>query len=428
MKNDKRQTWRAGASDRRSTSHFVLAGRLPVHYRDLMMNFSPWHRVRALLLVTTCLGWLIPLSANDATAYLASTSVRVFPASISSLGLVNSLGLSSLGDGTINDELAFSDNETDPESHAAIAYLTLAGGGGDPIPFQMFLGVPGLGDVDLNGLTDFFEVRRAVSNESSTGDLNYDDGSGASVTGTVDAVWNRPAGSASGTVKLRVKVPDDGVDLTFLHRFEILQYKGTLTYTNKPSGIASSVKFLRLGLPAGQSNQITGPFSLIRTNDNELGFTSGTWRYTGTGGSGSLTLEGSDAIETSISRTPIHGSYEGLIPFDDGVPTIPSNGQGQYLLWWLDIFDDNDANQNGVPDLSDTPPGGAVTPQLKVEQVNNQLNLTVTASAGQAVTLFQATDLSNPVWTTNQTLTLTGAFQVLVLPISPGGPRYFRAQ
>ncbi len=393
------------------------------------MKSPSWCRFRlSLLFVAISLGWSALVSANDTTAYLASTSVRVLPASISSLGLVNTLGLSSLGDGTINDELAFSDNETDPASHAAIAYLTVAGGGGDPIPFNLFLGVPGLGDVDLNGLTDFFEVRRSVSNEATNGELNYDDGTGSPLSGTVDAVWNRTAGTASGTVRLHLKIPDYGVDLTFLHHFEIIQYKGTLSYTNKPAGIAASVKFLRLGLPGGQSNQITGPISLIRTNDNELGFTSGTWHYSGTVGDGALPFEDSDAIATSIIRTPIRGGYEGLIPFDNGIPPIFSNGQGQYLLWWLDIFDDNDANHNGIPDLSDAPPGGAVTPQLKLELANNQLNLTVTASVGQTVTLFQATDLSNPVWKTNQTVTLTGPSQVIVLPPPSGVSSYFRAQ
>jgi hypothetical protein len=378
--------------------------------------------------MATSLGWWACLSANDTTAYLASTSVRVLPATLSSLGLVNSLGLSSLGDGTINDELAFSDNETDPESHAAIAYLNLAGGGGDPIPFNLFMGVPGLGDMDLNGLTDFFEVRRSVSNESTTGELNYDDGSGSTLSGTVDAVWNRAVGSASGTVSLHLKIPDYGVDLTFLHRFEIMQYKGTLSYTNKPTGITASVQFLRLGLPSGQTNQITGPISLIRTNDYELGFTSETWHYVGTAGRGALPFESSDDIATSVSRTPIHGGYEGLIPFDNGVPTIPSNGQGQYLLWWLDIFDPNDANHNGIPDLSDAAPGGSITPQLKLELADNQWNLTVTAAAGQTVTLFQATNLTNPIWKTNQTLTLTGLSQVIALPPPSGVSSYFRAE
>lgn len=393
------------------------------------MNPPSWCQFRPLLLfVAISLGCSVPLSANDTTAYLASTSVRVLPASISSLGLVSTLGLSSLGNGTINDELAFSDNETDPASHAAIAYLTVPGGGGDPIPFNLFLGVPGLGDVDLNGLTDFFEVRRSVSNEPTNGELNYDDGTGSPVSGTVDAVWNRTAGTASGTVSLHIKIPDYGVDLTFQHHFEIIQYKGTLSYTNKPTGIAASVKLLRLGLPVGQSNQITGPISMIRTNDNELGFTSGTWHYSGTAGSGALPFESSEDISTPVARTPIHGGYEGLIPFDNGVPTIPSNGQGQYLLWWLDIFDDNDANHNGIPDLSDVPPGGTVTPQLKLDLANNQLNLTVTASAGQTITLFQATDLSNPVWKTNQTVTLTGTSRVIILPPPSGASSYFRAQ
>ncbi len=83
---------------------------------------------------------------------------------------------------------------------------------------------------------------------------------------------------------------------------------------------------------------------------------------------------------------------------------------------------------NGIPDLSDVPPGGAVTPQLKLELANNQLSLTVTASVGQTVTLFQATDLSNPVWKTNQTVTLTGPSQVIVLPPPSGVSSYFRAQ
>ena len=410
-------------------THFLLASPWLFHYEGLIMIFSPRTRVRPLLLwIATSLGWWACLSANDTTAYLASTSVRVLPATLSSLGLVNSLGLSSLGDGTINDELAFSDNETDPESHAAIAYLNLAGGGGDPIPFNLFMGVPDLGDVDLNGLTDFFEVRRSVSNESTTGELNYDDGSGSTLSGTVDTVWNRAAGSASGTVSLHLKIPDFGVDLTFLHRFEIIQYKGTLSYTNKPTGITASVQFLRLGLPSGQTNQITGPISLIRTNDYELGFTSGTWHYVGTAGRGALSFESSEDIATSVSRTPIHGGYEGLIPFDNGVPTIPSNGQGQYLLWWLDIFDSNDANHNGIPDLSDAPPGGSITPQLKLELADNQWNLTVTAAAGQTVTLYQATDLTNPIWKTNQTLTLTGLSQVIALPPPSGISSYFRAE
>ena len=368
------------------------------------------------------------LRANQAVAYLASTSLRVHPGQVIVSGKTNTLAFSSLDDGTVNDELAFSNSESDAASHAGTAYLTLAAGGGNALSFDLFLDVPGLGDVNFNGLTDYAEVGLGFTNETTSGVLSYVDASGFSIDGTLDAVWNRTAGQATGSVNIHVSLPSLNTDLTFVHEFEIFQYQGALSYTVQATSIPSTVSLLRLGLPPGLSNQITGPIVLIRSNELELGYTADVWHRESDGSLINLRLASSAFLGSAITRTGLPGSYEGLLPFLNGFPEIPSNGQGQYILWWLDLFDSNDANHNGIPDLNDPPFVPPITPQLSTRLANGQLELTIQASPGQSVVLLQSPGLSTPSWTTNQVVTLSRSTVVIGLPLAGGTTSYFQAR
>ena len=368
------------------------------------------------------------IQANQAVAYLASTSLRVRPAQAIASGKTNALALSSLDDGTVNDELAFANIDSGGTSHASTAYLTLAAGGGSTLPFYLYLDVPGLGDVNFNGLTDYSEVALGLTNEPSSGVLSYLDASGFSINGTLDAIWNRTAGQTTGSVSIHVSLPTLKTDLTFVHEFEIFQYQGILSYSVQAAGIPSTVSLLRMGLPPGVSNQITGPILLIRSNEVELGYTTSVGHRQSNGSSVNLHLASSAFLDNPITRTPLHGSYEGLLGFLNGFPEIASGGQGQYILWWLDLMDSNDANQNGIPDLSDPPFVPPVVPQLNTHLANGQLALTIQASPGQSVVLLQSPSLSKPSWTTNQVITLSGSTAVINLPGPEGTTRFFQAR
>ena len=91
-------------------------------------------------------------------------------------------------------------------------------------------------------------------------------------------------------------------------------------------------------------------------------------------------------------------------------------------------MDSNDANQNGIPDLSDPPFVPPVVPQLNTHLANGQLALTIQASPGQSVVLLQSPSLSKPSWTTNQVITLSGSTAVINLPGPEGTTRFFQAR
>jgi hypothetical protein len=284
------------------------------------------------------------------------------------------------------------------------------------------LRIPNSGDLDINVLTDFFEVSKPVLSAETSGEFTFDDGMDV-YPGTLVATWNREANAASGTCKLEVSVPDFGlINTTFTHTFEILQFKGPITYTVTGTNVNASVKLQRQGAPG----EFSGTWPLYQYSRAELGWKTSDW--SGPGGQKFQVLA-NDALADSPFSLLRAGNrtsdfYLGSFFFDDGNPTTPFTDE--YDLWEIVVIDTNDTNGNEIPDLSDVP-GSIVdgpAPILTVRIVNDRLQLKVEGKAGQSVTLEQRSTLTSGAWTTAQTLTLTSDTQEFDLG-SPAASQFF---
>ena len=354
--------------------------------------------------------------ANDATLYLSCSSLSVRPAQWVDRGATNGLALSAFNNGKINDELSFSVSENDPESHFANAYLTLPGHA-TPVQGGLFVGAPGLGDVNLDALTDFCEVALGNTNMETSGVIGVVDSAGEH-DGTVTAIWNRAGGVTTGTVSFHIEIPDLGVDLGTTNSFEIYQYRGNLTYTATDKGVSASVELARLGA----SGEIRGPFPLFRTDLYDLNFPAGAWTNSD---HAKLAFISSTTEGVSLSKGPLPTYYDGLISFRDGQPAL-GFGSG-YEVWYLDLFDPNDANQNHIPDIVE-PPIDLTPPAISITSDSNSLNLQVVGHTGQFVFVDLTTSLSPPAWTNLSSFSLTNPVQNLSLTLPASTNGFYRAR
>lgn len=288
------------------------------------------------------------------------------------------------------------------------------------------LRIPNSGDLDINLLTDFFEVSKPVTASQTTGEFELDDGVDV-YPGTLKATWNRPANAAFGTCKLQLSIPDFGlVNVTFDHTFEILQFKGPITYTVTGTNVDASVKLIR----QGASGEFSGPWPLYQYSRAELGWKSTDWA--GPGGYQFQVLANDALADTpfSLLRAGNRTSdlYLGAFFLDDGNPSTPFTDE--YDLWEVVVIDPNDSNANDIPDLSDVPvtvnPGAP--PTLTARMVGDRLHLIIDGKAGQSVTLEQRTALGTGSWTTAQTLVLSSDSQDFDLGVPAAGVFFIRAK
>jgi hypothetical protein len=265
------------------------------------------------------------------------------------------------------------------------------------------------GDSNRNGVWDFFEADLGLANARSDGEFVLADG--FDTPGTVDLVWARPAGSTAGTCTLALRIPDYGVQLTFTHAFEILDYRGTLTYSVHGTDIPSSIALNRFGALGA----LQGPWPLTRIDQDELAFGAAGW----TNELGDvLQVYGSEITEITLFRGARGTNYYTTLITDDGLPSTPA--QGEYQIWTLNIFDGNDRDRDRVADLSDDPPPPS-PPQLQLRRAGPTILGRIAGEVGQSVTLEQTPALPATAWTAVQTLTLTNLVQEVDLgpPSSP---------
>lgn len=276
----------------------------------------------------------------------------------------------------------------------------------------LLIDIPSAGDENLNFLTDFFEVDRAVGATTAAA-LEFGLGN-LSATAT----WARAAGSAEGVVRLDFEgtVGDLLGALSFTVPFELQHYRGTLTYT-PPTEVGALVEARiqtqRLGVP-GQGFQ--GAFPL-RLQENGTLIRLGS-QWTGPGGVlfdvlGSLDIEG---VEFPVSRIPRRPQYSGTFFLADGDPSTPFTEE--YDVWDLFIADANDSDRDGLPDLSDPAdlPPPQVTPELRLSVAGGNLQLEVKAKAGVTVTMERRDALVSGGWTAVQTFVMANDTDSIVLP------------
>lgn len=345
----------------------------------------------ALLLALVLSGPACLWGAQEATFRLHCLSLRFPPVSAGSLGVSYTLALgTAAGQGADgNGELAPLFDPTAPTTHGC-RFSLQSEIFPEPMPGYFFLNVPPVVDANHDGVNDFFEVGMPVETATTRGafidDLTEEDG-------TMSAIWSRDAGSAQGTCQLRLT--SSYVQLTFNATFTLWEYDGRLAYA-PASGSVTGLVNLADAAPA--SNTLAGPIALNVVNKDNLTWTAGAW----TNGAGQAWSFQATAAGETAARTGTN--YLGFLDATDGDPATGGAGFG---TWILVIGDPNDANQNGIPDLTDPPPVPVRAPVLSLTRNGGALWLSLQGDPGQSYRVEQNSALGTTNWTTVGSLVLT---------------------
>ena len=156
--------------------------------------------------------------------------------------------------------------------------------------------------------------------------------------------------------------------------FEIIEYKGAITYTPTLTNVSGSVLLTQTG---NTNSLMSGPVEFVKWHRylfNNLTFQAGSWTN-----ESQQVLTYVRNLFVRVETWPTN--YYGDLEFDDdnnSATIFP------YGLFMLSIDDVNDANHNGIPDFSDDPVGNPPTrsPQLDLEQDGTNLVLTIHGNTG----------------------------------------------
>jgi hypothetical protein len=321
------------------------------------------------------------------------------------------LNLTSLS-GSLNGELAV-DFFASPYTHSA--YLSMEDElFGETLGGQLVLDIPAFQDVNKDSFNDFFQVSQGVTNRTSAGDCNLDIYGHSSVAAT----WNRDAGSSSGGCTLRLTLM--GQPVTFSHSFQILEYRGPLTYVPGATNVTGALSLVQTDNPgATMSGDVafeksaTDPF-------NALTLQAGTWT--------NESQQATSFVTEAFARDPKWPTnYYGNIEMTD-----PSNPTGfyPYGLWMLSIDDLNDSNHNSIPDFSDSPGSKPAprAPQAELSLVGTNLVLNLHGDVGYLHEIQTLSDLATTNWQTALSITLTNDPQAVSLPLPTNGLSFWRVR
>ena len=176
---------------------------------------------------------------------------------------------------------------------------------------------------------------------------------------------------------------------------------------------------------AGGDGKITGAFPLIVTDALSLEREPTQWSAPD-----QVTLEvlGTyevDGVELFLDRLGTRPWYFGSFFFLDGIPGTPF--QDEFDLWDMFVNDPNDADKDGIPDLTDP---ATVTPTeppvLSLGLNGDSLQITLTGTAGTTVNLEQKDSLGGGTWSVVQSVNLAGTTESVILNV-PAGNSFYRA-
>jgi hypothetical protein len=342
------------------------------------------------------------VAAGNAQFRLHCLSLRFQPGTTTSLGLSYKLELTtdSPTSSVLNGELAPLPAGASG-THGSFYELS-----GDvffePVNGLFNLNLPAPKDDNRNGVADFFEASQAVAATNTEGTFQDFEQSGK-----VTMTWSRPANSKNGTCRFSM----DTYGLTFNLNYEILEFVGTLTYTTFETNVTGTVALTNNATP---SKILSGKIDFNKISTDLLSMASGAW----TNGSGqSIPFLGSDEFDR------LGTNYVDFFVFEDGDLTTTVD---DYVLWLARISDSNDANANGIPDLSDVALPRA--PMLALSQSNKQLLLSVSGILGKRHDVERIAALGQTNWTVVTSLTLTNDPQMVVLPAPTNGIAFWRVR
>lgn len=245
------------------------------------------------------------------------------------------------------------------------------------------------GDEDQNGIPDFLQQNRDGSTGfSGQAVVEAPQRRNLSLTGT----FNRSRGANAGTYSLRT-LGSSGLT-TFNGDLQLAHWEGTLEYTRTAveNQWALSLTYHR---PDGSQARFQGAGVFTVLNPDAL-----------IGAGFDLVNEQNQVIKvTSISLQRRGGAFFGPMLISDGES---ATSWPDYTTHWLEVIDDNDANQNGIPNISDVfvpLPDITGQPEGQVANIGDAVQLTVQAESDSPL-VYQWLFNGNP---------LAGAFGVSFL-------------
>ncbi|MBM3838904.1 MAG: hypothetical protein FJ398_13245 [Verrucomicrobia bacterium] len=372
----------------------------------VVRNYCPWFLV---------LVWLTPsvFAANQpAQVRLYCQSLQFQPATTRVAGQTYTLEITTADSfSEINGELAPLYSPNLP-THGALFRLQ------SPVALEPILGniafdQPEPVDLNENGFDDFFEVRQEGDGTAQgLFETPIDSGS-------VSVTWRRGAGSVTGTCQVRLTSSTFGQYPTFTHTFQLLEFKGTLSYVPSTNLITGTLKVARTGQEANLLSGATAMTRVATNRFNQVLLLPGSL----VGAEGQVLLYAGTGLERDeLTKT----NYFGYFAMADGdLKTAATD----YLDWVLSIDDPNDANGNGIPDLTDDlAAAGARRPVLRLARSANQLLLNISGDIGSRLDLETLGSLSAANWSRSLSVTLTNDPHVVVLPLPESAAQFWRGR
>jgi len=369
------------------------------------------------------IGWLIAgvisissfasLGTESATATMFCYSLRCQRALDPDGNYYLDLSSSS---GGVNGELALDFFQS---GYTHSAYLRLVDElFGETLSGAMALDVPNGGDANGDGFFDFFQVSQGVANASSSGAFQN---LGAYGNGSITATWNRNAGSKDGICVLSMKLlPFQPV--RFSLPFELIEYKGQLSYTPGSTNVSGSLTLVQTG---NSDIFLNGPIEFVKVPEdrtNELMLQPAIWTNES---QQAMSYTNTADVFSRDAGWPTN-YYGNLVFYDLNDPS----GFYPYGLWLLSIDDTNDSNHNGIPDFSDDPVSGVLprAPELEIVQSTTNLLMTLHGDVGHLHEIQELSGLGLTNWQTKISVTLTNDPQSVSLPLPAAMATFWRVR
>ncbi len=261
-------------------------------------------------------------------------------------------------------------------------------------------------DADADAVDDFFEPNLPL--EFTTTNGTFEDPTGAGRIGAVAASWSRDAGADSGTCIMQF---DTSLSLSiWTLKFRILSLSGTLDYSRNASEINGSIAF-----KDGSSQARNGKVRLkVQDADHALiEFGPSIFGY-------GVDVESSGP--TLLQRIGSH--YVSKIPLSDG---NLATSFADYRQWVIRVTDLNDANANGIPDLTDViVPARPV--RLAIHRETDAWVLSIEGETGRSYEIQSSPTISPALWQKVQSLMLTNTSQTVTVPESTNFTTFWRVQ
>jgi hypothetical protein len=256
-------------------------------------------------------------------------------------------------------------------------------------------------DINGNGAPDFLEPGIPAST-ASFGRYQTDGG-----PFPLTISWSRPAGASMGSYQLTMNDPIFGNIGPFKGSFEVIQSRGSLQYAPGTTEVGGHLTF-----PASSASpQLQGPVKFTKSAGDPLN------KLTIQAGALTNEFDNFTFEPTALTR---HGSvYSGAF----NLPTA------YYRSWTLIITDPNDADRDGIPDLSDDaslPPPNP--PVLSLKSTAAGLQLVILGDPGRTCSLEETSSLGQPSWGVVRTFSLTADPHVLNLPCDGAIPKFWRVR